>query len=58
MSKGDFGREKGCMDQVFASKIMVEKYMGKDRKLYAAFLDMEKAYERVDRKGLWDILRT
>ncbi len=36
---------------------MVEKYLGKDRKLYAACIDLEEAYDRVDRKGLWDILR-
>ncbi len=38
-------------------KILVEKYLEKDRKLCAAFMDLEKAYDRIDRKGLWDILR-
>ena len=31
--------------------------MGKDKKLYAAFIDLEKAYDRVDRKALWSVLR-
>ncbi len=36
---------------------LVEKYLEKDRKLFAAFVNLEKAYDRVDRKGLWDTLR-
>ncbi len=42
------------MNQIFAVKILVEKYLEKDRKLFAAFMDLEKAYDRVDRKGLWE----
>ncbi len=45
------------MDQIFALKIMVEKYLEKYRKLFAAFMDLGKACDKVDRKGLWDILR-
>ncbi len=40
------------MDQIFEVKILVEKYLEKDRKLFAAFTDLEKAYDRADRKGL------
>ncbi len=35
----------------------VEEYLGKDKKLYAAFMDLEKAYNRVDREALWSVLR-
>ncbi len=38
-------------------KMLVEKYLKKDRKPFAAFMDLEKAYDRVKRKGLWDVLR-
>lgn len=55
--QGGFQRGRGCVDQTFAVKILVEKYLEKDRKLFAAFMDLEKAYNRVDRKGLWDTLR-
>ncbi len=34
------------MDQIFAMKILVEKCLEKDRKLFAAFMDLEKAYDR------------
>ncbi len=45
------------MNQIFAVKMLVEKYLENDRKLFAAFMDLEKAYDRVDRKGLWETLR-
>ncbi len=38
-------------------KKLVEEYLGKDKKLYAAFMDLEKAYDRVDREALWSVLR-
>ncbi len=37
--QGGFRKEKSCVDQIFAVKMLVEDYLGKDRKLYAAFLD-------------------
>ncbi len=39
------------------ASILAEKYLKKDRKLFAAFMDSEKAFDRVDEKGLWDTLR-
>ncbi len=45
------------MDQIFAVEILVEKYLEKDRNLFAAFVDLKKSYGRVDRKGLGDTLR-
>ncbi len=31
--------------------------MGKDKKLYAAVMDLEKAYNRVDNEALWSVLK-
>ncbi len=45
------------VDQLFAMKRLVEGYLGKDKKFYAAFMDLEKAYDRVDREALWSVLR-
>ncbi len=46
-----------CVDQTFAMTRLVEGYLGKDKKLYAAFMDLGKAYDRVDREALWSVLR-
>ncbi len=56
-AQGGFRNGKGCVDKIFAVKILVAKYQEKDRKLSAAFMDLEKAYDRVNRKGLWNTLR-
>ncbi len=41
--QGGFRKGRGCVDQIFAVEIMVEKYLEKERKLFAAFMDLEKA---------------
>ncbi len=41
----------------FFSENIGGKYLEKDRMLFAAFVDLEKAIDRVDRKGLWYTLR-
>ncbi len=33
------------------------EYLGKDRKLYVPVMDLEKAYDRVDRKALCNVLK-
>ncbi len=61
MSKGVLGKGKvvkSCVNQIFvAIKMLVAEYLGKDKKLYATFMDLEKAYDRVDRKALWNVLK-
>lgn len=55
--KGGYGRWKGCVDQIFALKIKVDKYFGKYGKLYAAFMQMKKADCRSQGKDSLSILR-
>ncbi len=54
--QGGFRKRRGCIDQIFAIKRLVEEYLGRDKKLYAAFMDLEKAYDQVDREALWSVL--
>ncbi len=56
--KQGFWKGKECVDQIFTLITLVEKYLEKDRKLFAAFMDLEKAYDRVGRKCLWDTLKS
>ncbi len=40
----------------FPLRIIVKKIMA-NGKMYATFMNLEKAYDRKDRKELWDVLR-
>lgn len=39
----------------FVVKSVVEKYLEKDRKLFAVFIAFEKEYDRVDKRALWNV---
>ena len=52
-----FRRGRGCTDQIFIVREICEKYLGKGKDVYFAFLDLEKAYDRVDRDAMWNVLR-
>ena len=41
--QGGFRRGKGCTDQIFTVRQICEKYLGKGKDVYFAFLDLEKA---------------
>ena len=43
---GWFRAGRGCIDQVFAVRQEIEKVIEKDKVVYAAFVDLEKAHER------------
>lgn len=38
-------------------KLIVEHHIERKKKLYVMFVDIEKAYGKVDRKTSWDILK-
>ncbi len=44
----EFRKGRGCVDQIFSFRMVVEKILENRKKLYAAFMDLEKAYDRVD----------
>ena len=41
-----FRRGRGCTDQIFIVRQICEKYLGKGKDVYFAFLDLEKAYDK------------
>ena len=51
-----FRAGRGCNDQIFAVKQIVEKTIEKDKKTFMAFVDLEKAYNSVSREKLWKVL--
>ena len=54
--QGWFRAGRSCNDQIFAVRQVVEKTIEKDRVLYMAFVDLEKAYDNVNRIKLWKVL--
>lgn len=53
-----FRKGKGCVDHIFGLKMLVEKYPDKDRKLFADFMNLKKAYDRVEQvAGGWQCCR-
>ena len=55
--QGGFRSGRGCIDQIFVLKQLVEKYREKRKELYVAFMKLEKAYDKVCKEELWRVLR-
>ncbi|CAG5002623.1 unnamed protein product [Parnassius apollo] len=53
-----FRKGMGCTDQVFSMRMIAEKFLTKNQKVFCAFMDLEKAYDRVDRNVLWQTLNS
>ena len=45
------------MDQVFAVRQVCEKYLANGKDVFWSFMDLEKAYDTIDRHGMWQMLR-
>ena len=48
---------RGTTDAIFVVKQLQEKYLAANKRLYTAFVDLEKAFHRVPRKVIWWALR-
>ncbi len=45
------------MDQIFAVRQVCEKYLAKGKEVFWVFMDLQKAYDIIDRESLWTVLR-
>ena len=59
MEDGQSGFRPGCSttDQIFTLKQIFEKSREYGKDLFACFVDLEKAYDRVPQDKLWKVLR-
>ena len=48
---------RGTTDAIFVVRQLQEKYLAANKRLYMAFVDLEKASDRVPRKVIWWALR-
>ena len=55
--QGGFRAGRGCVYQIFTQKQTGEKAREKKCRVYVGFMDLEKAYDRVNREALWQVLR-
>ena len=51
-----FRSGRGCADQVFVMRQLAERFVSKGKSVYAAYMDLEKAYDRIDRNAMWRVL--
>ena len=48
-----FRAGRGCVDQIFTLKKIGEKAQEKKCKVYMGFIDLERAYDRVNKEAHW-----
>ena len=48
---------RGTTDAIFFVRQLQEKYLAANKRLYMAFLDLEKAFDRVPQMVIWWALR-
>ena len=52
-----FMRNKSCDDAIMISRLLASSCIEQSTELHKAYIDFQKAYDRVDREVMWEILR-
>ena len=48
---------KSTTDALFALRVLMEKYREGQKELHCVFVDLEKAYDKVEREDVWYCMR-
>ena len=56
-SQCGFRAERGTMDMIFTVRQVQEECREQHQNLYMVFIDLTKAFDSVNRQGLWQVLR-
>nr|VZI50285.1 unnamed protein product [Spirometra erinaceieuropaei] len=56
-SQCGFRRHRGTTDMIFAARLLQEKCQEMRTHLYSTFVDLTKAFDTVNREGLWKIMQ-
>ena len=56
--QGGFRRGRGCVDQIFTIRQLSEKVLEKNKQMVIACIDLEKAYHKVSRDRLCQVLES
>ena len=51
-----FRPNRGCCDKIFSAKIVMQRDKEFNKAIYFCFVDLQRAYDTVNREGLWEIL--
>ena len=52
-----FRARRRCVNKIFTLKIISGKASENKYRVYVSFMDLEKAYDRINREEVWQILR-
>ena len=54
--QGAFRKGRSCTDQLFTVRMLNEKVIEKNTSMIMVCVDLEKAYDNVDREMMWSVL--